>query len=75
MAFGPAGILFLADNAAATVFAIDIADPGPEGGSEPFDLVVVCHRPARPASPGTGRVAFLIPPPRCFHHERALDRA
>jgi hypothetical protein len=36
--FGPAGILFLADNAAAAVFAIDVADPGPAGGSEPFDL-------------------------------------
>ena len=27
--FGPAGILFLADNAAAKVFAVDVADPGP----------------------------------------------
>jgi hypothetical protein len=36
--FGPAGILFLADNVAATVFAVDVADPGPAGGSEPFDL-------------------------------------
>jgi hypothetical protein len=36
--FGPAGILFLADNAAAKVFAVDVADPGPAGGSEPFDL-------------------------------------
>src|SRR5271168_2007229 len=36
--FGPAGILFLADNAAATVFAVDVADPGPAGGSEPFDF-------------------------------------
>ena len=26
--FGPAGILFLADNAAAKVFAVDVADPG-----------------------------------------------
>jgi hypothetical protein len=36
--FGPAGILFLADNVSAKVFAVDVADPGPEGGSEPFDL-------------------------------------
>jgi hypothetical protein len=36
--FGPAGILFLADNVAAKVFAVDVADPGPAGGSEPFDL-------------------------------------
>jgi len=36
--FGPEGILFLADNAGAKVFAVDVADPGPEAGSEPFDL-------------------------------------
>jgi len=38
IAFGPAGILFLADNTAAKVFAVDVADPGPASGSEPFDL-------------------------------------
>src|ERR1022692_1155939 len=38
IAFGPAGILFLADNDAAKVFAVDVADPGPAAGSEPFDL-------------------------------------
>ena len=42
--FGPAGILFLADNAAATVLAVDVADPGPAGGSEPFDLADVDAR-------------------------------
>jgi hypothetical protein len=36
--FGPAGILFLADNVRAKVFAVDVADPGPASGSEPFDL-------------------------------------
>src|SRR5260370_22915065 len=36
--FGPAGILFIADNGSAKVFAVDVADPGPESGSEPFDL-------------------------------------
>jgi hypothetical protein len=36
--FGPAGILFLADNVSAKVFAVDVADPGPAGGSEPFDM-------------------------------------
>ena len=36
--FGPDGILFLADNASAKVFAVDVDDPGPEAGSEPFDL-------------------------------------
>ena len=36
--FGPAGILFLADNISAKVFAVDVGDPGAEAGSEPFDL-------------------------------------
>lgn len=36
--FGPAGILFLADNAAAAVFAVDVADPGEQAGADPFDL-------------------------------------
>src|ERR1700727_3619591 len=42
--FGPAGILFLADNGAATVFAVDVAAPGPAGGSEPFDVADVDAR-------------------------------
>jgi hypothetical protein len=36
--FGPAGILFLADNAAARVLAVDVADPGPASPPEPLDL-------------------------------------
>jgi hypothetical protein len=36
--FGPAGILFLADNGSATVFAVDVADPGPAADPEAFDL-------------------------------------
>src|ERR1700758_4018925 len=44
IAFGPAGILFVADNAAATVFAVDVADPGPAGAAEPFDLADVDAR-------------------------------
>ncbi len=39
--FGPAGILFLADNGLARVFAVDVADPGPAAGPEPFDLTDV----------------------------------
>jgi hypothetical protein len=39
--FGPAGILFLADNASAKVFAIDVADPGDEAGSDSFELANV----------------------------------
>jgi hypothetical protein len=38
IAFGPAGILFLADNQSAKVVAVDVADPGPEAGAEPFDM-------------------------------------
>jgi hypothetical protein len=38
IAFGPENILFLADNGSASVLAVDVADPGPAGGSEPFDL-------------------------------------
>ena len=36
--FGPDGILFVADNVAATVHAVDVADPGAAAASEPFDL-------------------------------------
>jgi hypothetical protein len=36
--FGPDGILFLADNASATVYAVDVADPGLAAGHEPFDV-------------------------------------
>ncbi len=42
--FGPAGILFLADNGSATVFAVDVADPGRSAGPEPFDLADVDAR-------------------------------
>jgi hypothetical protein len=38
IAFGPAGILFLADNAAAKVVAVDVGDPGRAAGAGPFDL-------------------------------------
>jgi hypothetical protein len=38
IAFGPEGILFLADNGTATIFAVDMADPGSAAGPEPFDL-------------------------------------
>jgi hypothetical protein len=36
--------LFVADSAAATVYAVDVADPGPAGGAEPFDLADVDAR-------------------------------
>jgi hypothetical protein len=43
--FGPAGILFLADNGSARVLAVDVTDPGPAAaGTEPFDLTDVDAR-------------------------------
>ena len=39
--FGPEGILFLADNVSAQVFAVDVGDTGPAAASEPFDLADV----------------------------------
>ena len=45
--FGPDGILFLADNPSATIFAVDIADPGsPDAAGGPFDLADVDVRVA-----------------------------
>jgi hypothetical protein len=42
--FGPDGILFLADNGSARVFAVDVADPGQAADPEPFDLADVDAR-------------------------------
>jgi hypothetical protein len=36
--FGPDDVLFVADNATASVFAIDVADPGDEGGVDALDV-------------------------------------
>jgi hypothetical protein len=36
--FGPDDVLFVADNATANVFAIDVADPGDEGGVDALDV-------------------------------------
>ena len=44
IAFGPDGILFLADNEAAKIFAVDVADPGQKSEAEPFDLENVDER-------------------------------
>jgi hypothetical protein len=38
IAFGPDGIMFLADNVTAQVFAVDVGDPGGSGTAEPFDV-------------------------------------
>ena len=44
--FGPDGVLFVADNAAATIHAIDVGDAGAAAGAEPFDLEHVDERVA-----------------------------
>src|SRR5258708_4281176 len=36
--FGPEGILFLADNVAAKIIAVDVADPGAAAGDDPLDV-------------------------------------
>lgn len=46
IAFGPEGILFAADNAAARVLALDVRDDGPNAGAEPFDVADVDLRVA-----------------------------
>jgi hypothetical protein len=38
LAFGPGEILLVADSDSAKVFALDVADPGPDGTGEPFEL-------------------------------------
>jgi hypothetical protein len=58
IAFGPGGILFLADNAAARIFAVDVADPGPQAGPEPFDLANVDARVASYLGCGAGDIVI-----------------
>ena len=38
LTFGPEGILFVADNAGATIFAIDVGDAGAAGEPRPLDV-------------------------------------
>jgi hypothetical protein len=44
--FGPDEVLFVADNATATIHAIDVGDTGAAAGAEPFDLEHVDERVA-----------------------------
>jgi hypothetical protein len=44
--FSPDGVLFVADNAAATIHAIDVGAEGEASGAEPFDLAHVDERVA-----------------------------
>src|ERR1700761_3496857 len=76
IAFGPAGILFLADNAAATVFAVDVADPGPAGGAEPFDLADVDGRVASflGCEPGDVVIRDMAVHPRTHHVYLSVQR-
>src|ERR1700744_4007549 len=74
--FGPEGILFLADNAAATVFAVDVADPGPDGGAEPFDLADVDARGGSflGAEPGDVVIRDMAVHPRTHHVSLSVQR-
>src|SRR5262245_14092867 len=58
IAFGPDGILFLADNVAAMVSAVDVGDRGPAGGPDPFDLEDVDARVASFLGCGPGDVVI-----------------
>jgi hypothetical protein len=46
IAFGPEGILFLADNVTARIVAAQVDDPGPQARQEPFDVEQVDLRVA-----------------------------
>jgi hypothetical protein len=50
--------LFLADNAAARIFAVDVTDPGPQAGPEPFDLANVDARVASYLGCGAGDIVI-----------------
>jgi hypothetical protein len=56
--FGPEGILFLADNVAAKVFAFDLGETGPDAGPEPFDLENVDARLASYLGCETGDIVI-----------------
>ncbi len=62
IAFGPDGILFLADNVGAKVVAVDVGDPGAAGravvGAQPFDLEAVDARVASFLGCGTDDVVI-----------------
>jgi hypothetical protein len=74
--FGPAGILFLADNAAATVFAVNVADPGPDGEAEPFDLADVDARVGSflGCEPGDVVIKDMAVHPRSHHVYLSVQR-
>jgi hypothetical protein len=44
--FGPDGVLFVADNATATIHAVDLGAPGAPAGPGPFDVAHVDERVA-----------------------------
>ena len=56
--FGPDGVLFVADNAVATIHAIDIGDRGEGSGAQPFDLEHVDERVASYLGAAVGDVAI-----------------
>ena len=56
--FGPDGVLFVADNATATIHAIDVGASGAASGAEPFDLEHVDERVASYLGAAVGDVAI-----------------
>jgi hypothetical protein len=56
--FGPDGVLFVADSAAATIHAIDVGESGAAAGAEPFDLEHVDERVASYLGAAVGDVAI-----------------
>ncbi len=58
IAFGPTGVLFVADNATATVHAIEVGDVGDASGAQPFDLEHVDEHVASYLGAAVGDVAI-----------------
>ncbi len=56
--FGPDGVLFVADNASATIHTIDLGDGGEASGAQPFDLEHVDERVASYLGAAVGDVAI-----------------
>ena len=56
--FGPDGVLYVADNASATIHAIDVGDGGVASDVQPFDLEHVDERVASYLGAAVGDVAI-----------------
>ncbi|HEY3670265.1 MAG TPA: hypothetical protein VGN51_04970 [Acidimicrobiia bacterium] len=58
IAFGPDGVLYVAENASATIHAIELGDAGATSAAEPFDLEHVDERVASYLGAALGDVAI-----------------